>query len=92
MPNYNYKCANCLVIEKKFLAISTDPSKQFPCEKCCGFMDRVPITPGPVTGLKTFAGDWFKKTYGHEIGGDGESAAQQKADIDAAIKAHQREN
>jgi putative FmdB family regulatory protein len=90
VPNYNYKCRKCETVEKKFLPISTDPSKLLECP-CGGEMFRSVISQGPVNGLKTFAGDWFKKTYGHELGEDGMSAAEKKADYESLLKEHKRE-
>lgn len=90
MPNYNYQCKSCGVTEKKFLPISTDPAQLFPCV-CGSEMSRGIIRQGEVTGLKTFAGDWFKKTYGHELGEDGMSAAEKKADYQRLLREHEKE-
>lgn len=90
MPNYNYQCQVCKVIDKKFLPISTDPSKLFLCV-CGALMARGIIRQEEVTGLKTFAGDWFRKTYGHELGEDGHSNAEKRRDFQKAVEEHKRE-
>jgi hypothetical protein len=92
VPNYNYKCSQCLVVDSMFLPMSTDPKQQFVCTKCGGLTNRIcTMLPGGINGLKTFAGDWFKKTYGHELGEDGMSAAEKKADYESLLKEHKRE-
>lgn len=79
MPNYNYRCCKCKQITELALPISTDPKKLLGCE--CGYtMRRVMRVPGAVKGFKTFAGDWFKKTYGHDVGEAYEDKARQTED------------
>jgi putative FmdB family regulatory protein len=93
MPNYNYKCRDCSEVTTLELRMSTDPALEFPCPKCGnGKMFRSVILCRPPNGLKVFAGDWFKKTYGHEIGEDGETAAEKKAGMEAALRQHAAEN
>jgi predicted nucleic acid-binding Zn ribbon protein len=85
MPNYAYKCCKCKSIVKKDLQISTDPKKIFPCE--CGYtMSRI-IVPGalfPEKVGKVWAGDWFKKTYGHDISEAAKQKGQERMEYDAA--------
>lgn len=79
MPNYWYKCNDCSKERKHVLSISYDPSKTFPC--ACGGEQRRIIKPGavfPKDTNKVFAGDWFKKTYGHDIGEVYEDKARQQ--------------
>ncbi len=54
-------------------------------------MARGIIRQEEVTGLKTFAGDWFRKTYGHELGEDGHSNAEKRRDFQKAVEEHKRE-
>jgi len=93
MPNYNYKCYGCGQVESKFLPISTDPNKCFGCTKCInGTTRRIHTTkPSATIGLKTFAGDWFKKTYGHELGEDGQSNEAKRRDFQKAVEEHKKE-
>lgn len=91
MPNYNYKCAGCSVIREFFLPISTEPSKPIECESCKGMMSRIIRLPSGITGLKVFAGDWYKKTYGHELGQDGDDSAANRRDFEQAVKEQNRE-
>jgi putative FmdB family regulatory protein len=95
MPNYKYKCYSCNLIDEIFLPISTDPQKLFCCPGCPdGTMRRMTglINPAATLGLKVFAGDWYKKTYGHELGEDGESAAEKKRDLKRALEQHKKDN
>lgn len=93
MPNYDYRCADCSTVKRLFLPISTDPSKPIVCEFCGQNSHRFMGSnkPSGTTGLKTFAGDWFKKTYGHELGEDGQSAAEKKRDFQRAVEEHKKE-
>lgn len=86
MPNYLYKCNRCEDIIEFALPISHDP-KQFcnhPGHKnvCLGLYYRIMRAPGAVKGLKTFAGDWFKKTYGSDIGDAYIDKARQREDYE----------
>ena len=81
MPGYSYKCGKCKQITMLELPISTDPDKRFGCE--CGYLMKrviavVPQFPKEVG--KVFAGDWFKKTYGSELGEGSENEATQAED------------
>jgi hypothetical protein len=65
----------------KSLPMSTEPSKIFQCSSCPnGEMSRRIINPGAIKGFKVFAGDWFKKEYGHDIGQAYEDKARQAED------------
>lgn len=79
MPNYKYKCTSCGHIEVMFLKISTSPGKHFDCTNCESkeTMTRRISKPAGHQGLKVWAGDWFKKTYGHDMG----EAAAKKASV-----------
>lgn len=77
MPGYHYKCCKCKGITKLELPISTDPKKFFGCE--CGYTMKRIIVAGaqfPEKVGRVWAGDWFKKTYGQDIG----EAARERAD------------
>ena len=82
MPNYLYKCNICETIYDIFLPISHDPKLLYKCEqnKCNGLCNRIMRQWGAVKGFKVFAGDWFKKKYGHDIGESAEDKIQQKKD------------
>ena len=86
MPNYRYKCCKCKQYKDFSLPISTDPARLMACG--CGYsMKRVMIAAQiPNTVGKVWAADWYKKTYGHELGGkDSAYASEQKAlDVQAA--------
>jgi len=93
MPNYDYRCGSCATVERLFLPISTDPAKPLVCEHCGDLAYRYMGSnkPSATNGLKTFAGDWFRKTYGHELGEDGQSAAEKKRDFQRAAEEHKKE-
>lgn len=86
MPKYLYKCNRCEDIVDVPLPISFDPKQfiNFPGHKnvCLGLFWRIMRAPGAVKGFKTFAGDWFKKTYGQDIGAAYEDKARQKTDYE----------
>ncbi len=93
MPNYLYKCNNwkCNSISELTLPISTHPGQLFTCG--CGHKKSRIMRPwGAVKGFKTFAGNWFKKTYGHDIGAAAEDKAQQKEDWDTLKRETDRDN
>jgi len=72
------------------LSISTDPKKLFPCE--CGYtMKRIIRTGASFKGFKTFAGDWFKKTYGYDFGEKATTRAEFQKDIRRAEEKHKRD-
>jgi len=86
MPNFLYKCELCKDIIDIPLPISFDPKETInhPGHKniCLGLFKRIMRAPGAVKGFKTFAGDWFKKTYGHDIAKPYEDKARQKTDYE----------
>lgn len=69
MPNYHYKCGECKGIAKMDLPISTDPKKTFRCFECGYAMRRIIVSGAqfPEKVGRVWAGDWFKKTYGHDM-------------------------
>ena len=84
MPNYAYKCCKCKSIVKRNLPISTDPKKLFNCE--CGYTTSRIIVPGalfPETVGRVWAGDWFKKQYGRDIGEAAKERGQKRMEYDA---------
>lgn len=86
MPNYWYKCGKCKATVEKSLPISTDPKKRFECE--CGYLMKRIIRPGaqfPKEVGKVWAGDWFKKTYGTDIGEEARRKADNRMRHDAEI-------
>ena len=86
MPNYIYKCKVCEDIMEITLPISTDPSQciENPDRRhggiCYGLYKRIIGSTPSFKGLKTFAGDWYKKTYGIELGQGSLDKAQQAED------------
>lgn len=83
MPNYYYKCCECKTVIKVELPISTDPKKLLVCE--CGYTMKRIIRPGaefPKNVGRVWAGDWFRKTYGHDMGETSERRAAEKAQFD----------
>jgi len=81
MPNYAYRCCECKNVTVLNLPISTNPKKTFACE--CGYtMKRVIkfIPQMPENVNKVFAGDWYKKEYGHDLGEGSLNKAQQAED------------
>lgn len=76
MSNYLYKCEVCEDIIDINLPMSSDPKyplnlkghkKSGDENFCYGFFRRIMRPWGQVKGFKTFAGDWYKKTYGKDI-------------------------
>ena len=86
MPNYKYKCISCAHTETMFLKMSTDPKKRFDCKECDGeqSMTRRISKPAGHKGFKVWAGDWYKKTYGRDLG----EGAHERA---SRIAEHRRE-
>lgn len=66
MPNYHHRCAECDEVTVLNLPISTDPAAPQKCE-CGGNMKRIIASAPAAHGFKVWAGDWFKKTYGHDM-------------------------
>ena len=84
MPNYAYKCCECEKVDLINLPISTDPKYLFLCD--CGHnMHRIIISGAqfPEKVGRVYAGDWFKKTYGHDIDEVAKGRAQEKMEYDA---------
>lgn len=67
MPNYHYRCTECKEVTILNLSISTDPNEPRECQ-CSGDMKRIIASTPPAHGFKVWAGDWFAKEYGHDIG------------------------
>lgn len=81
MPTYILRCDSCEasyeVFSKKFL----DSDKlSHPCTKCDGsYRVAIGLKPSIPTG-KVFAGDWFKKQYGFEMGEKDTERAEEKSE------------
>lgn len=75
--------------------MSHDPKMLFspPGHKnvCFGFFKRIMRNPSAVKGFKVFAGDWFKKQYGHEMGERATTRAEFQRDLKKAEEKHKRE-
>lgn len=73
MPNYTYKGSQCGNYCERFVRELKTPSEDenhgAHCE--CGievcFLQRTLSRPQKPGGLKVWAGDWFKKTYGFDM-------------------------
>lgn len=91
MPNYLYKCCECKEIVDLTLPISTDPKELFTCP--CGYtMKRIMRAPGAFKGFKVYAGDWFKKTYGHDLRTPYEDKVRQQEDRKTLEKEARKKN
>ena len=91
MPNYVYKCKSC---ENKItitLPISTDPKLRFPCVECGCESKRIIVSGAQWKGFKTFAGDWFKKTYGFDMADPYMDKVRQKEDYETMATQLKRE-
>jgi hypothetical protein len=55
-------------------------------------MGRIIISPEPFRPAKERAGDWFKKTYGHELGEDGMTQVEKKKQFEQDLKQHKEDN
>jgi hypothetical protein len=88
VPNYIYKCTECDHKEIAELPISFSPKIRLPCDDCySGHPDeeftmtrRIGTPSFPTNCNKVFAGDWYKKQYGHELGQGSMDKAQQAED------------
>lgn len=100
MPTYKYKCTVCDHEEFLSMRISVNPSTKVECPDCWERADTDELEPTmtrrivassiPESVGKVWAGDWFKKTYGHDIGEASQAAAdsraayeREKADLEA---------
>ena len=85
MPEYNYRCCECKQVTSLFLPISTDPKEIQVCE--CGWaMKRIITGTFSFKGFKTFAGDWFKKAYGHDMADPYMDKVRQKEDYETMAR------
>lgn len=95
MPNYTYKCPRCEDTFKVSLPISSDPNKllNHPGHKnmCLGLFKRAIVPGASFKGFKVFAGDWFKKTYGYDIGERETTKAEFQRDMRMAEEKHNRD-
>lgn len=82
MPNYHYRCDSCNRLSQIKLPISYDPKIKQACSSCDGLMTRIIKSKPRIKGFKVFAGDWFKKTYGHDIADGYKDSSRQKEDMD----------
>lgn len=96
MPNYLYKCTKCEDKIDITLPISSDPKQllESPGHKvyCDGLYKRIMRPFGSIKGLRVFAGEWFKKTYGHDMGEAYEDKARQKEDRETLEREYKRKN
>ena len=84
MPDYIYKCIHCHYKTVHTLKMSFDPAKKLFCSECSNttpsMTRRIGRPSFPTNVGKVFAGDWYKKQYGHELGEGSMNAAQQAED------------
>ena len=80
MPTYKYKCELCAFEQMMMLPISSDPKEKRVCEDCSKvtMTRRIGKPQFPKTVGKVFAGDWYKKTYGQDVGDAYMEKAQQQ--------------
>ena len=94
MPNYKYRCIKCDYEEKWDMPISTNPKLSLYCPSCelDGTMTRrISVAQFPKEVGKVFAGDWYKKEYGHEIGSNADDKVQQKKDWETLKRESEKE-
>ena len=92
MPNYGYRCGHCSHQAKFFLKLSSDPDELLECPECeAEAMFRIIISGGSFNGLKVFAGDWFKKTYGHDIGDGAARRVKEKEQYEKECAAAEKD-
>ncbi len=85
MPNYIYKCTECDHKYVTKLPISFDPKIKLACRYSHDGTEftmtrRIGKPSYPKEVGKEFAGDWYKKEYGHELGEGSLNKAQQARD------------
>lgn len=82
LPNYTFKCDECEDVVKKFLRLSSDPRELLDCG--CGAKMRriIVVSQIPSAVGKVWAGDWFKKTYGHDIAEGTERKSKEKVSFE----------
>lgn len=96
MPNYIYRCIECNHKYICQLPISFDPKIKLACRYSHNgtefTMTRRIGTPSfPSNCNKVFAGDWFKKTYGFEIGEKETTKAEFQKDARLAEQKYKRD-
>ena len=97
MPSYKYRGSVCKehfkFFSMKMLSKEDDSRHNVPCacetEGCV--QSRIMSKPAQPMGFKTWAGDWYKKTYGHEIGERDSAYASEQAELDQQIRDHLKE-
>lgn len=89
MPNYIYKCTECDHKEMVELPISSDPSEKRWCKMChepdeeSTMTRRIGRALFPEKVGRVWAGDWFKKTYGHDIDEVAKQRGRERMEHDA---------
>lgn len=88
MPNYKYKCEKCGCVKAFILPISSDPKEPLECGLCGTktMSRRIGRSEFPRKVGKVWAGDWFKKTYGHDIAERDNAYASEQAALDKEAK------
>lgn len=86
MPSYIYKCTDCEHKEVIELPMSSNPNDRRWCKLCREpdeektMTRRIGVCSFPKNVGKVFAGDWYKKTYGQELGADAMDKSRQAED------------
>jgi hypothetical protein len=63
-----------------------------PCgDESCAII-RVISMPSKPMGFKVWAGDWFKKTYGHDMGERDKAYASEQAALDEQVRQLKRDH
>ncbi len=88
MPNYIYKCTECDHEYMQQLPMSFDPKIKLACRHSHDGTEftmtrRIGKAIFPEKVGKVFAGDWFKKTYGHDMSEVAKGRAREKVEYDA---------
>lgn len=96
MPNHIYRCSKCEYQESRLilrLPSSDELDKPSKCNGCGAVsMERKPCLVSSSFGMpKERAGDWFKRTYGHDIGEKDEAKAEQQKSLSTMKKELERQ-
>lgn len=94
MPDYKYKCTQCDYVEVFTLQMSSDPKAKLDCGDCGeeeSMTRRIGVAQFPEKVGKVWAGEWFKKTYGHDMTEGTARKAREKAEMDRERRALEKD-
>jgi len=88
LPIYKYLCGECKHSQMESLPISFDPQKKLHCPECKedAMERRIIASEFPRKVGKVWAGDWFEKTYGHDVGEDAQRRVDKKEELEKERK------